>query len=492
MSKYASPEAWLLKKGYRWLRKHAPPIWADKRAPERFLYGKYLKKAAGAAWKVGKGIGKSIYNVGSGFGENPYQRMRVFPNKGKRGRPQSKNMPNKRRRSKKPKYSASKKRRATNVTTYSGSSRVTPGRVRRKLPYNTAGAVIHFEKAGVINQNGNHDLPAVVGHSTWYYRYLMDALCLGIVRRLLRQSGVHVHNFYEEIAREEVTETVSAGSLRYAYSLEETNDPTVVTLAIGTESNVRNLADVLRISFESLLNATTDNAYRLKLYFIELVGADVDSLRASRLSGGDTMVHFMSTSHLRVQNRTLASSTAGDENAESMLHVTNNPLVGRVYDHLSNGLSLKALGDFNGGGNVQGFGPDPTTGLIAPDLTTFATNDQNRMLHPPSAHLFIGRVKQGRLRVTPGEIKHSTLKTVKSMPLNSYMYFMFNLLKGRSETVGLPYIKQGACRVMMLEKQMDTDSADEPEISLGYELNNTVGLYLTTKPAYCDALQFRL
>lgn len=377
------------------------------------------------------------------------------------------------------------------ATRYAGSRRFKRGSVPSKSRFNTSGVVFHFEKAGVIDQNAV-DNPAVIGHSTFYYRYLFNGFVYAIVRKLFKMSGYNVHSFLEKVAREDQTETVSPGSIRYAYSLTENSDPIVVTVAITANDNFANIAEDLKTSLEGLLDGSTNDAYHLKLYWIELVGPDVDSLRAARLLATDCTVSFLSTSTLRLQNRTLASSTAGDGNADSMLHVTNNPIVGKQYGNYCNGLQLKSIGGSGLAGTADAFTGRPDSGLIVPDLTTHESSTQNRLLHPPPAHLFVGRVTSRYAQVDPGQIKSSYLKTERTMPLNSFMYYMFNLLKGRGLTTAAPWVKTGQSRVFMFEKQLDCDAADEPEISIGYELNNTVGFLVNVKPAYCDPLMQRL
>lgn len=377
------------------------------------------------------------------------------------------------------------------TTRYTGFSKFPRGRKHRTSIYNQRGALIHFEEAGIVDQNDDQDQALCIGHTTVYNDYLLRILCHALVRKLLHKRGVNVSNFNQHLQREGTVETQSALELRYSYTLREGTAHTYVAVNPGANASPADLADALVTSIEGVWNSTTDDAYDFVLETIEITQANAaERLRGARLRGPECHIHFYSESILKLQNRTLATTDGTDTHAESALHITNNPLVGKSYENSGNGFKPKYSGELSG--TPHPFSGRPADGLINVDFTTWSTEGRAKFMHPVHPNSFEKHPKCVNVRMDPGKIRQSHIVTKKKMRVTDFLRAMFRLMTERTATAGHHYNNVGYSRMFLLEKEMDTDHVNEPQINVGYELNNTIGAVITEGPTFCDTIQERL
>jgi hypothetical protein len=348
--------------------------------------------------------------------------------------------------------------------------------------------MFHFEEAGIVDQHTLTGHPCVVGHSTVYHNYFLRVICHAVVRFMFEKAGIRVNNFDQKLQREGAVEVTSPGEFRLSYTISDKKDPAYLTVALTADDSVGLVAERMLTLIEGAWDSTTDDMYSFNLHEVELVRGN-DELRDMRIRGTDLYFCLYATSILKIQNRT-PSSTAASTDKYNVLNIESNPLVGKSYEGAGNGVSQRYTKDINTTSDAfTGRGAD---GLIDVDLSTFLTTDRNRFLHPPAGQIFEQSPKTANVRVVPGEIKKSVLTFKKKLKLNTMFKQGLVYMKDRSTTAGAERCGLGNYRFMMLEKVLDTDDVNEPEIAVGYELNNHIGGYCRLAAGWCDTVQERL
>jgi len=178
------------------------------------------------------------------------------------------------------------------------------------------------------------------------------------------------------------------------------------------------------------------------------------------------IIDMQYTSHLKIQNRTLAS--ANDDDADQADDITNNPLVGRVYGqqkHWSN-----AVTPFHRTGVVANtFVLDRAFGFIAFQ----STNDEPRLTQKPPPPWVFGYKKAANLKVDPGSIyEDSHVWSAKMSMVNYFVRFYHYIATTTPDAVST----LGKVNLIGLEKELDSVGSLGTPITVGYQLDQVYRL----------------
>ena len=122
---------------------------------------------------------------------------------------------------------------------------------------------------------------------------------------------------------------------------------------------------------------------------------------------------------------------------------------------------------------------DDASGVIEadPDNATLSGEMADLLQRPPSGNMFYNCKGTGHVKLGPGIIKSSNLKYVKVCSVDATL----KALHPEIETATVNWFPYGKSRMFALEKMMHTDDADEPDINIGYEVNNFFQGYISTR-----------
>ncbi len=200
------------------------------------------------------------------------------------------------------------------------------------------------------------------------------------------------------------------------------------------------------------------------------------SLPIALLNLDDVYVHMRVKSSLALQNRTLGA-TATDNSKDD---VTNNPLEGKSFGGSGNGTKMHVQDNTALLGSNTFYG-DLKKGLIEfdPAGTTVTAGMQSVLRRPPTANAFVGAMSVGHVRLGPGHIKKSIWVWKRKMRLSAYLNAMQERLRFPA-TTAFPKVPLAKFEFFGFEKLCRTGSGSEP-VSVGYELNQSIGAYCSLK-----------
>jgi hypothetical protein len=310
---------------------------------------------------------------------------------------------------------------------------------------------------------------AYVGHSFAPFR-ILGGFCAAMVRLLFEKQGHSVRTMEDKIRGNlDIPYTVTSGIMEYTY--RTTANASFILKAITPDIN-GTYEDLALLFYTDLMSLANTVQYDL----IELRWKGKESGASPRVVIDLTAakVHMSHMSYASLQNRTTAKTGTADES--SMLDVANNPLEGKSYSGSGTGAQIR----FNNSAItlLSGFVCDTSTGSI--EFNVNGPNVEPEMYtilrRPPLASAFGYVKKSGKVRLSPGSIRKSVLKFQRSMGVNNFMYAMRNYM---NQTVSTDIrIPMGSFQFFAFEKLCNTDT-DEPDITIGMEVNQTYRTYIT-------------
>jgi len=189
----------------------------------------------------------------------------------------------------------------------------------------------------------------------------------------------------------------------------------------------------------------------------------------------EVMVHTMSTSQIKVQNRSI--NNTGDTEADE---VDNVPLNGRTYDIAGYSPLCRSSNLFNG--------VSTETAMLAVGAAAIATGPfgVDGFKEPPLKGVFTNCKKVGSIMINPGDVKTDSLSFKRSFSF----YNMFSSMYTSASTIGQgltqassPKTRTGSHRLLALEKMVNVRTIDATvlPISVIFETNLWTGTYITIK-----------
>ncbi|AKV62291.1 putative capsid protein [Calanoida sp. copepod associated circular virus] len=333
-------------------------------------------------------------------------------------------------------------------------------RAKRRTRQNAAtlyGCSLKTELGGVVT-----DSKAVyVGHCSVQPELILKAAFRAIVKKLYDGAGIRIASWMDK----PVNPAVLYCKLYNQPASQSLNTLSYTLLATDTYQDI---AEGLLNVVVNYINLTVAiNTLPTFTYFsLQHGGTAVAEIQAPQAR------FYVSTySTLTVQNRTLAGVSA--DNDEST-NVSKNPVHGKLYCGRGNFFepSYRDPNDISWVPLVCG----RTFGSMAATASGSLPLDG---MKPPEGSYFSNCMSTSRITIKPGEIRRSVLKYKRSFQFTELFHQLFNLIKVYSLSAQVPTML-GNMNMFGLEKLLDSRS-DEPDISIGWEVNNTVDCGLSIK-----------
>lgn len=179
------------------------------------------------------------------------------------------------------------------------------------------------------------------------------------------------------------------------------------------------------------------------------------------------MVSFRAANYLKIQNRTLAYT--GSTDAED---VSNNPLMGRVYEMRAGAPRLRV----DGARWLEAV--DDAGGVMLARATQFLP--ANNFREPPHPQVFRDIVKSSRIKLDPGQIKYCKAKYSFTEPLLKFVANYWVGTSGSGHGASFAQNKlRGNCVVVALEDVINVNATQK--INVAYEANLTLAAMVWTK-----------
>lgn len=336
-----------------------------------------------------------------------------------------------------------------------------------------------IESGGVVAS----DDAIYIGHSLPGASVFIE-VCRAVTKRLFQKAGYRILAMQDKIQSDTVTHIVRPGDITIHYRRSSGDTVQTLTVQIAADSTFAECALLIRDSLLGLCNTPSTRPEILldEVMFFQFDGAG-NLLRSpsAKLWFNSVMIHLACSSKLHLQNRTIAG-IAGTTDQTNVLDVANNPLDGRLYSGKGSNLQLK-FAENVAGALTDVFISDPTSGITTVTPSTAGNYTPEMMSiykRPPSAYAFKHVTSGSVARLNPGEIKISKFFFERTMSFQSYfaqnyMYFyQLGLSKYPRHSIGL-------FRTFGFEKRCNT-TVDEPQISIGYEVNTVLTCSISEKP----------
>jgi hypothetical protein len=355
---------------------------------------------------------------------------------------------------------------------------------RQKKPYSQAlksGAVTKYETGTVLSASETPYL----GHSFAWNTILLE-MCKALIRRLWKKHGVTITSFDDTIEGVGPADSNQQNYLlefRYHEGQPESLPANAGYINVVYNQTYRQTAQALKQTIDEF--ASSDNDYfwiSLSLLSVLDATGTPKTLPLATIDLTKAKVHFDHSSSICIQNRTTATTTAGEDGHDAQ-HVDNNPVVGKVYEGKGLGTHLRFNNTLAAPGAINSdFYPNPNNGLISFDTgnVTNITTEMLRVLkRPPNKQAFTGVQKQGTVMLNPGEMKTGHIRMRQTFTINYINQQFRNAWRTLSalNTSTKMSFNIGKFQFYGFEKRCRTQAADEPVISIGCEINQ---IYRTT------------
>lgn len=343
------------------------------------------------------------------------------------------------------------------------------------------GALMRTEKGG----SSSWDKCVYIGHSTGARTKVLRIFWFAVLRKLAWKCGLPIPSMKSKLQEEGTTVGFSPGTIKtHLKRLEGEQAIQIVSYTIPADATWETIADGVNAAIDAVI-ITTEATTGLLLDHItwdpnteEASGKNLPPRGELRLK--DCVMHLQVDSEMMIQNRTLATTSVEVEHQHHANSVENNPLIGKSYFKTGTEFQHRFNNDY--AGNTANLYPDDNSGVISldPDDASLTTEMQDLLQRPPMASAFVGVRHTGRVILNPGAIKRSALKYVRKMSVTQFWRKLVDVMRSGSGGNLGNFI--GKSKVFAFEKMMHTDEADEPDINIGYEVNNVYRCVLFEKP----------
>lgn len=333
--------------------------------------------------------------------------------------------------------------------------------------YFKRGTVFTIEEGDVQNSADC----AYVGHGFANFR-LMQAGVQAFVRYLMEKVGISIVSMSDRVQGNNggAGWGVSGGALTISYRTDPGGPLQEYVRTVVANETFQDMCDAITIVFFYGIATTADGFEMLEASF----STDPAVSHENRVSLCGFTVHFLCDSWLTLQNRT-QSVSGGAADETSALDVANNPLEGKVYGGYGNGPSVRFMDNSVAVDNLIA---NPTSGVIQfnPTGVGISTKVQANLIRPPSVSALLYCSKASRVRLGPGVLKKGHIQMKRSLNFNKFIRMFRAVLNQTTSTVvRVPF---GKYQLYSMEKMCNT-RVSEPDIALGFELNQTYRAYCT-------------
>lgn len=336
-----------------------------------------------------------------------------------------------------------------------------------------------IESGGVITS----DNALYVGHSVPGVALLKE-VTRAIIKKLFQKLGHRVLSMQDKVQDDSTTYIVSPGRIRFAYRRSAGDPLQTIDTTLVADVTYDGAAQAVYANFITVMNTPST---RPELFFDEIMYFEHDSTGnvtrtpMAKLFLSALRVDIVVNSKLHLQNRTIAG-VSGTTDQSNMLDVANNPLDGKIYAGTGSNAQLKFADNFSSLSDI--FASNTENGLctvVPASGSNYTDGMMSVYKRPPSSYAFKFVTKATTCRLDPGQIKSSFVKFTKRMSFARLMHDMYMYMY----QVGLgnaPRHPIGNFKMFGFEKRCNT-TVDEPQISVGYEVNATLTVGVFEKPS---------
>lgn len=325
-----------------------------------------------------------------------------------------------------------------------------------------------------FTQTGTENLWVGHGMSS---KYFITSVWQAIVIKLFRKDGQKVRSLQDRLHSDDTSGEYihSPGLLRIIFKQTSANAASN-DLEIAANASYSDIAIQLRAWMidKTATFFNDDNTLKEIMFYRNesTTPAVYATMPCVRLDLENLMLDIAHTSHMLIQNRTLASGAADESN---MLDVSANPLSGRVYYANGNGLKARVSNAYSSGFSAIGTNQG---GVISKEVTLSGVlgNDDpdNPFMRacPPSC--FTNVKSSNKVMLAPGEIRKSHTSYKKAMSFTNFVKMFRDLVdevQDASIDSNLVYNpKMGKVGVFCFEKMVKVGT--EPDITVACEIND--------------------
>lgn len=344
-----------------------------------------------------------------------------------------------------------------------------PGKVSNTLAvYGNKGIQKTYEIHGTIN-----DPDCVyISHAAIDGYELITTSVRALIRKLFEKANFRITN-----ADELLTSTSIITAIDWQVQLTQLNGKTGVETVLQTHDLVAtSTVNTVSAVFQGAMltysagygntgagNASVDttNPFRIILF-----RQDFNTTRGlvfeAEIRLDEEILCVVGASEMKVQNRTLAANNSTD--AED---VNNNPLIGKIYQ-------------FSGMPKLRDKTAFPLATIPVDrgvQLVRAASITNTAYKEPPVPNVFSNIKKMSKIRLEPGEVKTIKISHKKHMSFLTFLRAIRLQYGTGPEFNG--YYTIFPTQILALEDLINVNSTQK--ISVAYECNKTMGIYLKTK-----------
>jgi len=344
--------------------------------------------------------------------------------------------------------------------------------------FQNQGVVYHREHGHVVTDSTNNVV--YIGHSTCPKRTLMRVCFASLVKTLCKKAGIKIKNWDEPILK---NANIPA-RIALSYKVQDGDQVLIHEFALTVTKTLQEL-QIDMVNWIDGFNAVTFPQIFLRMAYYH----DVGVIGSSRLISYDidltsTTFEVHSTSHLKVQNRTINST--GNDQADD---VDNVPLYGRIFEMNFNGTTFRDYNQPSTSGQSPQLRTDADFGSLTSAVTTQMALGSSLYNEVALPNQFAGIKSHGKVHMDPGDIKTSRLQFTKTIGLNK----LVSLYKMKLGSTGKVEFYFGNTRIIGVEKMITAVALDATNaFNLAFEHDLKIGVICRTTENHQTAVKTEL
>lgn len=368
-------------------------------------------------------------------------------------------------------------------------------KVRRRMNQFLARGCIQKREVGATTSDGES---VYVGHSSFAANEAVRCVFNAIARMYAIRAGENFGSYRSLLQGDTPTPAATGYQWRFRYRTAiggALNETVVNSVANG---DWQGFAGQLGEQICSIMNngGTPLNYFEMvDLSMVDLGIVGSPGLATTTFGAGDIKITLVGNSNMNIQNRTLATTLAGETDADVADNISNNPLVGKRYMASGNFFPYKWNNDFTA--PVPMFQTDQFQGSMSiatnTTLSTLAPQMVAALQKPPPHGHWLNVYGSATERIEPGKIRRSNVKSSRSFTLAQFLTKFLPYMRTATTYAALSQdgahmLRMGATSFFGFEKLCNS-RLDEPQVSVGWEITLTTSAvaYARTK-RYCAPL----
>jgi len=314
-------------------------------------------------------------------------------------------------------------------------------------------------------------------HSTNEYNGMVRCIVGAMVRKLFKKAGVSVETrsqtlplFNNEFSGPNVF-VIKWIRTNFATNQQTEHLYEIISNTAGLDDIINGLATLTNHIVLYLQETGAEEITHMRLY-MRTTALPADERRlVSELDLKNEEFHFVSTSKLKVQNRTKGDTNGSDNDAD---RVDNMPVYGKLYDFKGGNIKMRTVNNSDFDYNLY-FNSMPANGLSLITGTQLPEYEE-----PPTGKHFMNNGGQSKVYLNPGDIKYATISYNYSGKFKNFIdkfkaKNFVNQINAPFRYGGIP----GKTQMIALEEVIRSISSNP--IVLVYERQITLGVYMTSK-----------